>query len=406
MLTRDGWLLAVIVAAMILLGRLLGVLELFVLGAAVGVLLIVVVVRTALVRLDVAVRRDVHPPRVHAGAPSRIELEVSNHGVRTTPVLRVTDAVSGTRGADLAIAPIQPGGRARAAYRLPTERRGIVAIGPLDLLVGDPFGLTVLRVRGAGRTELTVYPRIDQIAGLPETMGHDPEAAEESPSSLGQVGEEFFALRPYQIGDELRRVHWPSTARFDELQVRQTELPWQGRATVLLDLRAGAQTTESLDIGVSAAASILTAVRHTGDLFRLVSTDGTDSGFVPGNAAYGAVLEYLATVPVSSATGLGRILDSLSRTSHGGALVVISGLLDSHDRLRLDALRPRFTTVTIVDVDRSAWDPSAPEPDPGAGPGRQRDITVTRSQPFAAGWNRAMSSRHRSGGHRPARSVR
>lgn len=404
MLTRDGWSLSVIVVAMVVLGRLLGVLELFVLGTAIGILLLVVVARTALVRLDVAVRRDVHPPRVHAGSPSRIELEVSNHGARTTPVLRVTDAVSGTRGADLAIAPIEPGGRARAAYRLPTARRGIVTIGPLDLLVGDPFGLTVLKVRGAGRTELTVYPQIDHIVGLPETLGHDPEASEESPSSLGQVGEEFFALRPYQIGDELRRVHWPSTARFDELQVRQTELPWQGRATVLLDLRAGPQTEGSLDLGVSAAASILTAVRHTGDLFRLVSTDGTDSGFVPGNAAYSAVLEYLATVPVSASTGLGRILDSLARTSHGGALVVITGALDSHDRARIDALRPRFTTVTVVTVDRSAWDPSVPEP--ADAPGAGREITITRDHPFGPSWNRAMSSRHRAGGHRPARVAR
>jgi uncharacterized protein (DUF58 family) len=395
-LTRQGWALAITAVLMIVFGRVLGVLELFLLGSAAGILLVVVVVRAALMRLQVGVRRDVHPPRVHAGSPSRIELEVTNQGTQPTPVLRIVDAVSGTRGADLGLAPIFPGGRARAAYRLPTERRGIIGIGPLDVVLNDPFGLTEVRVRGAERTELTVYPRIDPIVGLPETSGHDPEAASESPTSLGQAGEEFFALRPFQIGDELRRVHWPSTARFDELLVRQTELPWQGRATVLLDLRAEVQTDASLDLSVSAAASVLTAARRDGDLFRLVCTDGADSGFVPGNAAYSAVLEYLATVPLSRASGLTRILDSLARTSHGGALVVVSGSLGAHDRARIEALRPRFATLTLVLVDRSAWDPRSAEDAPVTP--NTHELHVTRSTPFAHAWNQAMSRRGRVGG--------
>jgi uncharacterized protein (DUF58 family) len=393
-LTRQGWGLLGAAIAMIAAGRLLGVLELFVLGTAAALLVVVVTVRAALTRLDLAVRRDVHPPRVHAGSPSRIELEVLNRGSRTTPVLRITDAVSGTRGADLGLAPIDPGARARAAYRLPTDRRGIITIGPLEVVLADPFGLTSTRIRGAERTELTVYPRIDHVVGLPDTAGHDPEATNESPTSLGRAGEEFFALRPYQIGDELRRVHWPSTARFDELLVRQTELPWQGRVTVLLDLRAEAQTEASLDVCVSAVASIITAARRDGDLFRLVCTDGTDSGFVPGNAAYSAVLEYLATVPVSRSSQMGRILDSVARTSTGGALVVVSGRLPSHDRSRVETLRPRFATLTTVLVDQSAWDPHATAAPPDAVP---HTVLVTRDQPFAAAWNRAMATGRRRG---------
>lgn len=394
MLTRQGWGLAATAVVLVAAGRFFGVTELFFIGTAALVLILVVVIRALLLRLEVGVRRDVQPPRVHAGSPSRIELEVTNRGDRITPVLRILDAVSGTRGADLALAPILPGGRARAAYRLPTERRGVIEIGPLDVVVSDPFGLTAVQVRGADRTELTVYPRIDPIVGLPESMGHDPEAVTDAPASIGPVGDEFFALRPFEIGDELRRVHWPSTARYDELLVRQTELPWQGRTTVLLDLRADSQTPASLDIGVSAAASVLTAARRDGDLFRLVATDGVDSGFVPGNAAYAAVLEYLATVEVTPSSSLQRVLDSLARTSHGGALVVISGALSHHDRTRIKALAPRFATLITVVVDRSAWDPHTPE---GASdPGRDRDtVLVTSNTPFVTAWNQAMSRRGR-----------
>lgn len=394
-LTRQGWALGLAAVALVVAGRFFGTLELFLLGAAAAALLVAVVVRALLLRVDVAVRREVHPPRVHAGTPSRIDLEITNRGRRATPVLRLVDAVSGTRGADLGLGPMDPGATVRAAYRLPTERRGLVQIGPLHLVLGDPFGLTAVRIRAAGRTDLTVYPRIDNIAELPETAGHDPDAAEQSPTSLGRAGEEFFALRPFQIGDELRKVHWPSSARYDELQVRQTELPWQGRATVLLDLRSDVHTDASLDVAVSAVASIITATRRSGDLVRLVATDGTDSGFLPGNAAYSAILEYLATVPRSPGSSLMRLLDSLSRTSHGGALVVVSGALGPHDRTRIGAIRHRYATSTTVVVDRSAWDPTAPETttDDEAHAG---EVHITRSVPFATGWNRSVGRRGRA----------
>ncbi|QGG95560.1 DUF58 domain-containing protein [Actinomarinicola tropica] len=402
-LTPQGWALGVAAVALVAAGRFFGTLELFLLGAAAATLLLAVTVRAALTRLDVSVRREVHPPRVHAGTPSRIDLEITNRGRRRTPVLRITDAVSGTRGADLGLGPMAPGSVTRAAYRLPTERRGLVEIGPLHLLLTDPFGLTAARIPAAGRTELTVYPRIDPIAEMPETAGHDPDAAQQSPTSLGRSGEEFFALRPFQIGDELRKVHWPSTARFDELQVRQTELPWQGRATVLLDLRDEVHPSDaSLDVAVSAVASIITATRRSGDLVRLVATDGTDSGFLPGNAAYAAILEYLAVVPRSPGASLVRLLDSLARSSHGGALLVVSGALGPHDRTRIAAIRHRFATSVSVLVDRSAWDDTAVDP---ALPGVEPDeIHITRDRPFPQGWNQVMS--HRRRGRHPAGALR
>ena len=396
-LTRQGWALGAAAFALVAAGRFFGTLELFLLGAAAGALLLVVVLRAVFVRIELAVRREVHPPRVHAGTPSRIDLEITNRGSRRTPVLRLLDAVSGTRGADLGLAPLDRGAAVRAAYRLPTERRGLVQIGPLHLLLTDPFGLTAVRIRAAGRADLTVYPRIDPISALPETTGHDPDAVEETPSSLGRTGEEFFALRPFQIGDELRKVHWPATARYDELLVRQTELPRQGRATVLLDLRSDVHSEPSLDLAVSAVASIITATRRSGDLIRLVATDGTDSGFIPGNAAYTAILEYLATVPRSAAASLTRLLDSLSRTtSHGGALVVVSGELGRHDRTRIDALRHRYATLTTVTIERSAWDPRAPVRDDDTDPPGLHEVRVRRDVSFPAAWNRAVGARART----------
>src|SRR4051794_35996866 len=141
MLTKQGWFVLVGGLVLCLGGRIFGVLELFVLGAGAFGVVAFAVTFVAIARLRLAVGRDMSPPRVYAGNPSRVELSIRNDGGRRTPVLRLFDPVSGTRGADMLIGPLAPGGIARAAYRLPTERRGLVLIGPMEVVLADPFGL-------------------------------------------------------------------------------------------------------------------------------------------------------------------------------------------------------------------------------------------------------------------------
>src|SRR5215471_15705844 len=109
MLTRQGWLVAFGALILIFAGRLLGVLELFILGAAGAALVLFSVIAVSLARLTIEVDRKVEPPRVYAGSPSRVELSVRNDGNRTTPVVRLFDPVTGTRGADLMLGPLEPG---------------------------------------------------------------------------------------------------------------------------------------------------------------------------------------------------------------------------------------------------------------------------------------------------------
>src|SRR5882757_1332462 len=109
-------------------------------GAATGALVVAAIGIVLATRLRLAVARNVSPPRVYAGTPSRVELSIRNDGERTTPVLRLFDPVTGTRGADLLLSPLEPDVINRAAYRLPTDRRGVIEIGPLEVVVSDPFG--------------------------------------------------------------------------------------------------------------------------------------------------------------------------------------------------------------------------------------------------------------------------
>ncbi|CAN5854521.1 DUF58 domain-containing protein [soil metagenome] len=388
MLTRTGWLVAAGAAALVVAGRLLGVDELFLLGTAAGALLVVAAAMVNLTRLELAVHRDLHPGRVPAGTPSRVELQVRNRARRRTPVLRLHDPVSRTPGADLLTAPLDPGERTGAAYRLPTDRRGIVRIGPLRVLVTDPFGLAVVTTTAAGVTDLTVYPRTDDIAPVPHTASQDPHAGSEHPNSLTRSGEDFYALRDYVVGDDLRRVHWPSTARHGELMVRQDELPWQARVTILLDVRRAAHTAASLELAVSAAASVATASWRRGELVRLVTTDGTDSGFAAGHLHAEGVMEHLATVQASPLPSLQGVLNLLGTTPTGGALVAVTANAPRRDLEAMGRLRRAFGSLTLVRFEPSSWGGDRPaEPLP---PLRGRALSISADEPFATVWNRAL----------------
>jgi uncharacterized protein (DUF58 family) len=386
-LTRQGWLVIAGAAALTVSGRVFGILELFVLGGAAGALVAFSVAFVTATRLRLGVARTIAPPRVYAGNPSRVELSVRNDAARNTPVLRLFDPVTGTRGAELLVGPLGPSAVAHAAYRLPTDHRGIVSVGPLEVIVSDPFGLAATSAYAAPRSELTVFPRIDGIAPVPQTSGYDPHAGAEHPSALGRTGEDFYALREYVMGDDLRRVHWPSTARRDELMVRQDELPWQGRVTVLLDVRRAAHSPESLELAVSATASIVTACWKRRDLVRLATTDGVDFGFAAGTAHVEAIMEHLAVVSACSGGTLRGMVESLSATTTSGSLVVVAGGIADAELAMLTSQRGRFGSVTVVLIERSAWDPGAPL---SLAASVRGVVRVDRDQPFATAWNRAM----------------
>ena len=114
-----------------------------------------------------------------------------------------------------------------------------------------------------------------------------------NPNVLGQQGDDFYALREYVVGDDLRRVHWPPPLG-DELMVRHDEMPWQDRTTVILDVRRASHSAAPLERAVSAVASVITASAREDHLTRFMASDNVDSGLGSGIAHNEAILEYLA----------------------------------------------------------------------------------------------------------------
>lgn len=386
MLTRHGWTAAITAMVLVAGGRLFGIFELYLLGAAAAALVIAGAVSVARTRLRLDVARELHPPRVHAGTASRVELRVTNRGRGTSPLLTLKDPVGKGRSAQVILAPLRPGDTVRAAYRLPTDKRGILRVGPLSIEVADAFGLAGISTPGAPVTELTVWPAVDEVPPLPHTAADDPLGGADHPHALTGGGDDFYALRPYVVGDDLRRVHWKSTARRDDLMVRQDEMPWQGRATIVLDCRRAAHSETSFERAVSAAASVVMACSRRRFLIRLVTTDGTDTGFAAGSAHVEGILEALATVHLVESGRLTNVVGSLRKGPGAGALAVLLGGgsapsdLDAVARLRRSA--GHLTVVSFATSPKSADVAGA--------------VVVDDANDFASVWRLAMRQRRRA----------
>lgn len=346
--TKAGTALLVIALALAFAGRILGLLELHILAAAAMIALVLAALYTATTRLDIGVSRIATPARLRAGTTARVDLILRNRARRRTPVMSAHDQLQDGRGATVHVAPIGPGTEARLAYRLPAHRRGRFRVGPLDLTLSDPLGLTRTNVRAAKQTDLMIHPKLIDLRPLTAIAGFDPTADQQPIRAIANAGDEFFALRPYVVGDELKRVNWRASAHFDELVVRQEERPRTGRVTVLLDRRSEVYDDAGFERAVSAALSALHAGFRGGDSLRFLTTAGPAVTDIRTRSELEAVDEQLALIDVTAQASLARSLEDLARIARGGTLVVITGVLSSESELALSRAIRSFGLVVPI----------------------------------------------------------
>jgi uncharacterized protein (DUF58 family) len=379
--------------ALVLAGALVGIEELYALAVAVAILLGVAAAWVNGRSWELSTLRNLHPQRVAAGDTARVELLVRNPLRHRSPVIAVRDPFDGgRRAANFLVAPLDPGQADRAAYRLPTAQRGVFALGPLELSLSDPFGLVARTRTGAAASTLTVHPRVDRVHP-PRVIAGSDRQSDAGAAVVGIPGGEFFALRDYRTGDDLRRVHWAATARVGELMIRQEETANRGRVTVAVDLRADAWRSAALEIALSGAASVAEAAARAGTEVRLVHTGGTDTGFA-GPSRRGRILDELAVAAPhrDRADSLALELRRLGVGRESGTTVAFtSDLVTDAELGGLARTIGRSGPLVIVVVERD------PHGGPGsvAGPRSSGGATVVRvgaTMPFAVAWDRAMGA--------------
>ena len=367
-LTRRGVVVVVVGIAVAVLAWLFGLPETAMLSAAALGAVAIAAGVVAWRRPALEIRRSPRPGRVRVGDGCEVHLTVTNRDRRSSPVVTLADQVPGFGQARVALAPISPGRSSTARYSLPTSRRGVQRVGPLTISTEDAFGLVVRRSEAGGTAAVMVLPRTWALSPLAPTVGEEPEHGSRSLTSSSTVDEEFASLREYVSGDDFRRIHWPSTARLGTPVVRQFDVPWQRRSTVVVDLRAAAHDDRSFERAVSAAASVVELAASRDELVRLVTTGGTDSGFVPAVAELDELMDRLAIVEpdhgVHRGDQLAATLEHLRRSQVGRPIVCV-GALDGAAAGALGDFRREVPGVVVVATlpDRhGSPDPSAEGP--------------------------------------------
>lgn len=237
-------------------GRLFGLIELYVLGA--GLVLSVVAatihVRTRFVHLTI--RRDVEPSDPMAGSELDVTLEL--HPLRRTPSCDLVDSVDVLGRVGLTLAPLRRHRIARVRYRVPTERRGVLGLGPAHIEVTDPLGLIRRRRQVGTVTEVIVDPRWTRI-DLPDPRTCEGDLVDFIRRLIDRmaVNLEFRSLREYVTGDDLRRINWKASARRDQLTLNEYEALAPIVVHVLLDHEAAVYTDAGFERAVSVAASFV-----------------------------------------------------------------------------------------------------------------------------------------------------
>ncbi|MFC8003174.1 DUF58 domain-containing protein [Streptomyces olivaceus] len=366
--TRGRSFLAAGVAAAVC-AYVLGQSDLLRVGLLLGVLPLVCAAVLYRTRYRVAGSRRLSPGRVPAGSEARVHLRVDNVSRLPTGLLMLQDRVPYVLGPRprFVLDRVEPGGRREVSYRVRSDLRGRYPLGPLQLRLTDPFGLCELTRSFSAHDTLTVIPRVEPLPPV-RLSGEAKGYGEGRQRSLALAGDDDVIPRGYRYGDDLRRVHWRSTARYGELMVRREEQPQRARCTVLLDTRVvayeGAGPDSAFEWAVSGAASVLVHMLERGFSVRLltgtgdsVPGEGADgfAGTSQGTAdAAGLMLDFLAVVDQSDDTGLSPAYDVL-RGGTDGLLVAFFGDLDEEQAAVAARMRQRSGGAVAFVLDSAAW---------------------------------------------------
>ncbi|WP_439591903.1 DUF58 domain-containing protein [Microbacterium sp.] len=256
-----AWVLIAMAAGSWIVGQLAGWTELIV--AAIVIAIIVALCAVFLIgRTAYDVSLDLARTRVVVGERAVGALTLANNGTRAILPSRIVLPVGAGRG-EFGIQRLAPGERAEELFAIPTQRRGVVKVGPVSVVRGDPLGLFERAHQRDAPVDLFVHPRTVLFDG--QSLGYLRDLEGLPAADLSRDDVSFHALLEYQPGDDLRHVHWRSTARTGTMMVRQFEETRRSHFVIGLSCSsADYATADDFELAVSAAGSIgLRALRDS-----------------------------------------------------------------------------------------------------------------------------------------------
>lgn len=316
--------------------------------AGFGVALVTLVVAGVLTvagPAPVRAARTVRPRTVHRLGECTGTLELTNTARRLPARLEAVEQVGGER-VEVAVPVLRPGEVSTVEYPIPTARRGVLRVGPLSLRRTGLAGLADSRSALGEVVEVRVVPRVLPVRGLPAGARRGHVGADER---VERGGTDLVGLREYVPGDDLRRLHWATSARTGTLMVREDADPARPHLAVLLDDRAGSHPDpDAFEDVVEAAASLLTAAVLGGHPVRLLSASGGVDLEAPPGPAGGDADPLLAALADLQPVGGDRAPLSVPARDLD-VVAVLSGAGADQAPLLLEAGRAAVGVLLLVD---------------------------------------------------------
>lgn len=344
---------------------------------------------------EVWMRRNLSNLQVEAGETAEVEIQVGNPG-RRTGMLLMEEELPPALGEHqrFVVGPLDASEQTTLRYSVRTEYRGRYPLGPMHVRVADPMGMVDLDQTLPATASILVTPRTEPLPHIPLT-GRWAGAGDNRTRDLLGGGSPDVAIREYRLGDDLRRIHWPSSARVDELMVRREEQEWQSRCTMLIDNRRtshrGYGVHSSMETAVRATASIMRNLVALDFEVRLVSATGRSSSHGWHQGARGATLpEQLERLALMGMTRNEQLSTAwVDESSQGGMLLAVLGHLGEADRRFFAGLANAGDSAYAVVLDVSEWERSGPADPPATASlrsGGWKASTLDRDGSLAASW--------------------
>jgi uncharacterized protein (DUF58 family) len=333
-LSPAGWAAAALSLASAVVGVALG--QAAVVGAAAttfAAVLLCLLFRFGHTRVDV--RRLLRPGLVEQGSRCTVELLVINRSRRRLRRAVGQDHIGHERRT-IDLPALDAGEAGAVTYELVPAARGVLDIGPLVVGRADPLGFTIAGDLHGGVSRLVVHPRVHDIVAFPAGVTRDLDGATSGEAPQGGVA--FHSLRAYEWGDDLRLIHWKSSARTGELMVRHNVDVIQPRPLVYVDVRPGVHPSDAaFETALEAATSIVWSSVANGFpcLLRLGNSEHTLGCEGQDVVAAGHLLEALASAAMADGPGLEDGVRLAATGLPVQSVAVVSGARVSADELAL-----------------------------------------------------------------------
>jgi uncharacterized protein (DUF58 family) len=349
-----AWVLMALAVGFWVLGQVAGWVE-FTVAAVVIAIAVALCALFLIGRTAYDVSLDLARTRVVVGERAVGALTLANRGSRAILPSRVVLPVGAGRG-EFGIQRLAPGEEAEELFAIPTQKRGVVKVGPVSVVRGDPLGLFERAHRRDDPVDLFVHPRTVLFDG--QSLGYLRDLEGLPAADLSRDDVSFHALLEYQPGDDLRHVHWRSTARTGTMMVRQYEETRRSHFVIGLSRSsADYDTADDFELGISAAGSI--GLRALRDSQRVdVRVQGRELPAGTGKQ----LLDSLSAVENSKAKegGLADLAGVVAATMPLASVVVlVCGARVRSDDLRLACSRLPFgARVLVVVADTTVTSPA------------------------------------------------